>query len=228
MSASETLARIVAITAELTLRDSNDAPEITIEELARSHGVTPGQIERDIQTLTLLGDSADSDWLLSLRIVQEANRISIASSGPFQRPVRLTPEEMLAMQMALVAEGHVELAAKLGGEADASAPVRPQLSPTIPDLVSDAITGQRRLRCRYASDRRDEPSVRIIQPHQAVEYRSRVYIVAWCEKSNAWRRFRLDRILEAEHDGTFQPRQDFVPLRSTDEVFQAGKVEEVL
>lgn len=226
MSAPESLTRIVALTAELTLRERSGAPWITIGELAKSFGVTPKQIERDLQTLTLLGESADSDWLLSLRIIQDGDRVSLVSNGPFQRPIRFTPEELLAVQMALVAEGHVELAARVGGEArDARREARVEGS--IADTVSEAITRRNRVRCRYAAERRGEPTDRTIQPHQAVEYRNRVYIVAWCEKSNAWRRFRLDRILEAKHDGAFEPREDFTPLRATAEVFLAGQVEEV-
>jgi proteasome accessory factor C len=229
MSASETLTRIVAMVAELTLRERSDAPWMTRAELAQALGVSTKQVDRDLRTLTLLGDGADSEWLLSLRVLLEGDKVSIMSNGPFQRPLRLTPVELLAVQMALVGEGQAELATRLGGvataNASATASTRP---PSIASQVSDAITGQRRLRCRYAGDRRGDPTDRIIQPHQAVEYRNHVYVVAWCERSDGWRRFRLDRILQAEHHGTFEPRADFVPVKATDEVFQAPRVEAVL
>ena len=228
MSAAEPLTRIVAMVAELTLREQSGAPWMTRADLAQSLGVSVTQVGRDLETLTLLGDGADSDWLLSLRVLLEGDKVAIMSNGPFQRPLRLTPVELLAVQMALVGEGEVPLAAKMGGAASAALPDRPRPSPTLADRVGEAITGQRRLRCRYAGDRRGEPTERTIQPHQAVEYRNYVYVVAWCERSNGWRRFRLDRILQAEHDGTFEPRADFTPLRATSEVFQAGQVEEVV
>ena len=228
MSASEALTRIVSMVAQLTLRERSGAAWMTRAELARSLGVSPKQVAQDLETLTLLGDGADSEWLLSLRVMLEDDKVSITSSGPFQRPLRLTPVELLAVQMALVGEGHVELAARLGGAASAGSTAHSAKPASIADRVGDAIARQGRLRCRYAGDRRGEPSERTIQPHQAVEYRNRTYIVAWCERSNGWRRFRLDRVLQAEHDGDFEPRADFTPLRTTDEVFQARQVEEVV
>jgi predicted DNA-binding transcriptional regulator YafY len=229
LSASETLTRIIAMVAELTLRERSGAPWITVAELAGSLGVTPKQVARDIETLTMLDDGADTEWLLSLRVMLEDDKVSIESSGQFQRPLRFTPTELLAVQMALITEGEVELAARLGGASSARAPARgSDRPPTIADRVSSAITDQRRLRCRYASDRLGEPKLRTIQPHQAVEYRNRVYVVAWCELSNGWRHFRLDRILEAEHEGTFEFRGDFTPLEATSEVFKAPQIEDVL
>ena len=228
MSASGTLTRIVAMVAELSLRERSNAPWMTRAELAESLGVSIKQVLQDLDVLTLLGNSAESDWLLSLRVMVADDKVAISSSGPFQRPLRLTPEELLAVQMALIGEGQVELAARLGGAATATRPSPAASQLSIADQVSEAITGQRRLRCRYAGDRRGEPTDRTIQPHQAVEYRNHTYIVAWCERSNGWRRFRLDRILQAEHDGTFEPRLDFTPLRATAQVFQAASVEEVV
>ena len=42
-----------------------------------------------------------------------------------------------------------------------------------------------------------EPSRRTIEPHQLVQAGRAWYLVAWCEKSKATRRFRVERILEA-------------------------------
>ena len=99
MTASDRFSRIVSLVADMT-REGGDPQDITT--VAERHGMSVAELNADIGTLTLLGDRAiDSDWLLSLRIEQQADQLTLSSSGPFRRPVRLSPEEQLAIQLAL-------------------------------------------------------------------------------------------------------------------------------
>jgi hypothetical protein len=99
VTASDRFSRIVSLVADMT-REGGDPQDITA--VAERHGISVEELNADIGTLTLLGDRAiDSDWLLSLRIEQQADQLTLSSSGPFRRPVRLSPEEQLAIQLAL-------------------------------------------------------------------------------------------------------------------------------
>ena len=102
MTADVQFQRIVALVAELTRAERQGDDTITLRQLAERHDVTDRTIADDIRTLTILGDRAqEADWLLSIRIWQQEDRVSITSAGPFRRPVRLSPEEQLAVQLAL-------------------------------------------------------------------------------------------------------------------------------
>src|SRR5688572_3108803 len=101
MTASAQFSRIVSLVADLTRRNRNGDHAATIAELARQHGVSERDINADIRTLTVLTDRMPPDWLLSLQVWQQADEVSITSKGQFRRPVRLSPEEQLAVQVAL-------------------------------------------------------------------------------------------------------------------------------
>jgi proteasome accessory factor C len=175
----------------------------------------------------VLTDRLESDWLLSLRLWQQEDQVSVSSSGPFRRPVRLSPEEQLAVQMALALDpGGTELATRLAslwsGEAAAgSANAVRDESPL--ELVRQAVREHIVLEIDYAGEANREVRTRVIQPHQVAESGVRTYIVAWAGDVGAWRHFRLDRIVAARITEThFEPRTDFEPMKQPRDAFRPG------
>ena len=226
MTATEQFARIVSLVAELSRRERRGEDAPAIHDLAERHGVTDRDIADDIRTLTVLGDRAhEAEWLLSIRIWQQEDRVSITSEGPFRRPVRLSPEEALAVQMALALDADgAGLATRLtnlwnGETVTASVKGKREESPA--DLVRMAIRDHAVLEIEYAGEARREVRTRCIQPHQMVESGVRTYVVAWTEDVGAWRHFRLDRILSASMtDRRFEPRSDFEPMEQPRDSFR--------
>ena len=74
--------------AELNRRRSSDEPAVTFGRLAELFGTTAEQIQADIRRLTF-HDSSESEWLLSLQLLVEGDRVEGGSCGPFRRPMRL-------------------------------------------------------------------------------------------------------------------------------------------
>jgi predicted DNA-binding transcriptional regulator YafY len=199
----------------------------SLGQLAREFGVTPQQIAADIRTLTLLGDHSDAEWLLSLSVWQQEDRVSVVSRGPFRRPLRFTPDELLAVQLALAMDPDgAAVAAKLNLPASpgqAAPPERPVRPGPAADLLSEAARHHRRVELLYAGEGERFGTRWVVEPHQLVGYRGRTYIVAWTGDATGWRHFRVDRVIDALDAGTtFTPREDFLPVLEPADLFRAS------
>ena len=206
-TAAGQLNRIVQMVAELSRRERAGLEPLSLDEVAASLGVSPREVERDLRTLTAGGDSADHDWLASLSVLQEGDRIAVSSQGPFRRPIRLTPEEIVAIQVGLAADPDAqpltrELAALLQLEpqaADRWATEQPSVTDEarVTDLARRAMNDLRCLEILYAGSRAGEPAHRTVEVHQVVRSGGHTYLVAWCRGKQAPRHFRADRVLDA-------------------------------
>jgi proteasome accessory factor C len=235
-TASTQLNRIVTVVAELSRREAVGAPALTLAEVAAGQGTTPEQIQRDVRALSQASDEPDAEWLQSLSIWQEGDRLSVASRGPFRRPIRFTGDELLALQVGLATEedGECALSKELAGVVRAEAPARAGDSTVamrlasgageaaVADLARRAMDQGRVVSILYAGERDRAGTARSIEPHQVVFAEGRVYIVAWCRKSAGWRNFRADRVIDAIPElDHFRPRPDFVPFAEGEAVFRA-------
>lgn len=231
-TAAAQLNRILSIVADFSRREAQGEPAPTVSELATTYGTTPEQIQRDVRTLTLASDDPDVDWLNSLAIWQEGDRVSVLSRGPFRRPIRFTAEEMLAIQLGLAMETGEPPALSCGlaalvaaAEEDASRfglrPSAGEGESGVVALVRRAMDERRMLEILYTGERA-AASTRVIEPHQVAYAGGRYYIVAWCRKAGGWRNFRADRVLEASPlDERFVSREDFRPFEAEAAIFTA-------
>jgi proteasome accessory factor C len=71
------------------------------------------------------------------------------------------------------------------------------ISEAINSVVTEAIALQLCVEIKYAGITKDDLSVRVIDPVQTYSQDDFVYLKSWCRESQAWRSFRMDRILEA-------------------------------
>lgn len=227
MSASADFTRIVSLVAELTRDERAGAGLSTLDDLAARHGVTEEVVNADLRALTLLGDHAEADWLLSLRVWQQDRHVSVSSGGPFRRPVRLSPEEQLAIQVALVLDPQGQaLAARLaalwaGDRVPPSAATHGADDPAA--IARQAVRRHVELVMTYSGEGEREAREWLLHPHQIAEVKDRRYLVAWASEVGEWRHFRLDRVLAARlRDVRFEPRADFVPLTRPEDVYRPG------
>ena len=198
-------------------------------------------ILQDLRILTEAGDDSNDTWLLSLVVTQDRDRVSVQSRGPYRRPIRLTPEELLVLQAALATEDGVrdETRAKLevlsSAALDAADVVRAVpvgLGPEVAVVAraEQAMGEGRALRLRYVGEGAERPSERVVEVHDVVSALGRHYLVAWCRVAGTWRRFRADRVLDAEVlDEEFTRRGDVPVIRDRADLFAAPPdgVEEV-
>lgn len=229
-TAAEQVNRIVQLVAELSRRERDGSGFVPLRELAGRFGVAAAQIERDVRALAGVNDDPDHDWLSSLLVLQEGDRIALQSRGHFRRPIRLTPDEAAAIQIALaMAEGDDELSGELAALLVAGAAAARAWhvagagwggAAEVADAAALAARERRCLALRYAGSEGDATE-RVVEVHRIVESQGRCYLIAWCRRSRGRRHFRADRVLSATMlDETFAVRPEMDADRSPGSVFQ--------
>lgn len=204
MTTPEQMNRIVHLVADLTRRNRDGEASAHLAELAGRLGTTARQIGADIRTLTLLDNDSDADWLLSIRVGLEGDRVSITSAGPYRRPIRFTTDEVMAMQIGLNA---VSRSAPVLTDQLARLLARPEPQPAalshpiagddgFSETIRHAIDHRRKIEIKYTSEGAGGGIGRVVHPYQLVARDGRSYLIAWCERVEDWRRFRFDRIID--------------------------------
>ena len=200
------LARMLALVPYL-----QQHPGIETAEAAAVFGVTERQVRDDLDLLFFCGLPGYTPGDL-IEVSYEGERITLRNADTIARPLRLTPEEALALVVAaraLAAEpGLVErdaldralakLEAAFGAVEEAGrVDVSLDAAGETLALAERATEARRRLRISYHNPSRDEVTERDVDPMRVVNVDGRWYLEAWCRRVEDVRLFRLDRVLDA-------------------------------
>lgn len=224
------LARLLNLVPYLQAR-----PGIRIADAAADLGVSEEQLRDDLELLWVCGLPGYGPGDL-IDMAFDGDRVALTYDAGIDRPLRLTPDEALALVVALrmLAEtpGVADQAAidraltKIEAAAGAEAPVAVRL-PGNPDRLSalrEAVARGRALRLTYYAATRDRTSERIVDPVRVVVVGGHGYLEAWCRKAQGWRWFRADRIdalTVLDEPAAAPPQTQPGPLDNG--VFQPGK-----
>lgn len=163
------------------------------------------------------------DAMIEVFIDPDTEWVSVSHDFYFNRPLRLTPDQALALVGAgsglanildddttPLASGLRKLAAQLGIEPGETITIKlGGGDPAVMQEVRDAAATHRQLELDYYSHSRDERSTRVVDPHGVFSEDGEWYLAAWCHRAEAPRFFRLDRIYSAAPTGdVFEPRDD--------------------
>jgi proteasome accessory factor C len=142
----------------------------------------------------------------------DGDRVTVTYDAGIDRPLRLTPDEALALVVALrmLAEtpgiGNREAIARALAKVEEAAGehlgapvavVRPGNLPGSVDRLEQfrgAVERRRALRITYYSATRDQTSERVVDPMRVLVVGGHSYLEAWCRRAEAVRLFRVDRI----------------------------------
>jgi proteasome accessory factor C len=201
-ASADRLARLLNLVPYLLAR-----PGILIADAAADLGVTERQLREDLELLWVCGLPGYGPGDL-IDMAFDGDHVTITYDAGIDRPLRLTPDEALALVVALrmLAEtpgmanrDAIERAlAKIEDAAGelAGAPVAVRL-PGDTDRVEalrGAVQRGRALRVTYYTAARDETTERTIDPIRVLMVSGRAYLEAWCRRAEAVRMFRVDRI----------------------------------
>jgi len=229
--AQNQIQRLVELVAWMSQRDIEEP--VSYRDAARHLGIPERALQEDLQVLLDLTESY-KPWLGSLSVALTAGGFILGSRGSFRRPLRLSRDEALTLMLGLTGlPGGRDLAARLGGDFAASQDGKETerswaIGPTPAERMTQLLGLARRARDEHRkldilySASAGEPSRRTIEPHQLVQAGKTWYLVAWCEKSKATRRFRVERILEALLlDQSFTPRPEVKLVKSPKDLLVA-------
>jgi len=191
-------------------------PDSPKDEIALRFGITVDQLDDDLALVLMIGvpPYSPGDYLDVEE--DEDGHVSIRLADYFQRPLRLTPAEglaLLAAGRALLAvpgsdpDGPLATAlAKLEDALDLPGLVVDVGEPTQLEAIRAAVADRRRVEIEYWSAGRDETTTRRIDPEVVFFATGEWYVGAYCHRAHDERMFRVDRIRSvALTDETFEP-----------------------
>ena len=216
MAASTRLQRLLSIVPWIV-----DHPGATVAEVCSRFAIDEPDLLGAFDLLQFVGVHPFSPDAL-IDVVLEDGCVWLHLAQPFGRPLRLTPEEGLALVAAgrsmvgspgvdadgSLARGLAKLARSLGITDDGAVDVRlaAEVAPELLERLRTAARERRRVAIEYYSFARDEQTTREIDPHQVFADQGRWYVAAWCHRAKGERIFRVDRISRAEAlDVGFEP-----------------------
>ncbi len=214
-SAEDRLGRLLAIVPWVA---AHDGPPVA--EVCRRFGVEEKALVEDLNLLFLCGVYPFTpDVLIDVDFAD--GRVWIRMADYFRRPLRLSPQEGLALVSAgsallavpgadpdgALATALAKLETVLGVGAGDSIDV--ELGPAAPGIleaVRRASETVHKVRIDYYSFGRDDHTTRVVRPWRVFNAAGHWYLAGWCETAAAERLFRVDRITRADVlDSTFVP-----------------------
>lgn len=180
----------------------------TVDEICQRFEIPRDRLVDDLSTLSFVGVAPFSpDRLVEVAI--DGDRVEIHLPQAFDRPLRLTSEEALALVAAGASLLAIPGADPQGPLARALAKVGATLGPggeqavevslgraddEILGRLRQAVAEHRRVRLDYYSYGRDEHTEREVDPHRLWSDQGSWYLAGWCHLAGADRLFRVDRI----------------------------------
>jgi proteasome accessory factor C len=186
-------------------------PGVTIAELAARFEVSERELEHDLELLPMCGlPPYTADRLIDVSVIDGEVEIRLAEY--FERPLRLTPAEglaLLAAGRALLAvpgsDDRGPLATALAKLDDAlGAPGSLAIDVGASDQLQrlqDAAADDERVEIDYYSFARDEMTTRVVDPWRVFHAFGAWYVAAWCHRAQGERLFRVDRVRAARATG---------------------------
>lgn len=182
-------------------------PGIEIAQAAADLGVGERQLREDLELLWLCGLPGYGPGDL-IDMAFDGDRVTITYDAGMDRPLRLTPDEALALLVALrmlaetpglaeresISRALSKIEHAAGDLADAPVAVRLPANADRVEEFRGAVERRRALRITYYTATRDENSERVVDPMRVLMVGGRAYLEGWCRRAGAVRLFRVDRI----------------------------------
>jgi proteasome accessory factor C len=211
-------------------------PGILVAEAAADLGVSERQLREDLELLWVCGLPGYGPGDL-IDMALDGDRVTISHDAGIDRPLRLTPDEALALIVALrmlaetpgagnrdaIERALAKIENAAGDLADAPVAVRLPANAERLDRLRAAVDSGHALHLTYYTATRDETTERVVDPMRMLMVGGKAYLEAWCRRAEATRMFRVDRIDDfTELDEPARPPVEAVPHDLSAGVFTPG------
>ena len=211
-------------------------PGIPVAHAAADLGVTERQLREDLELLWVCGLPGYGPGDL-IDMAFDGDRVTITYDAGIDRPLRLTPDEALALVVALrmlaetpgtgnrdvIERALAKIESAAGDLADAPVAVRLPADNEKLGGIRAATERGHALRLTYYTAARDETTDRVVDPIRVLLVGGRNYLEAWCRRAEGTRLFRMDRIdAYTELDEPAAPPPQAVLHDVRDGVFHPG------
>jgi proteasome accessory factor C len=211
-------------------------PGIAVAEAAVDLGMSERQLREDLELLWVCGLPGYGPGDL-IDMAFDGDRVTVTYDAGIDRPLRLTPDEALALVVALrmlaetpgmgnrdaIQRALAKIESAAGDVADAPVAVRLPGNDDRLATIRGAVERRRALRLTYYTATRDETTVRVVDPMRVIVVGGRAYLEAWCRRAEAVRRFRVDRVdglVALDEPAAPPPQAQLTDVR--DGIFQPG------
>ena len=183
----------------------------SLTEIANHFEVSEKHALELIGQLVVTGPSQGGGGLVDIDF-EDADSIFVTDAKSLDRPVKLSEFEASSLLGGLhyleqfpnlvdvqIVSGLISKIQKALPNVDS--PINVVAAPVaaeIRSIITQAIEGGRSIDITYAGITKDDVSIRTIDPVSTHSQDDFVYLKSWCRNSQAWRSFRLDRIVTAE------------------------------
>lgn len=204
MTSASRLSRILNLVPYLLAR-----PGIRLDTAAADLGISVAELRDDLTLLWMCGLPGYGPGDL-IDIAFDDDTVTVTYDAGMTRPVRLSPDEALALVVALqmladtpglsdrdAVRRTLGKVAEAAGDAATSAnqvSVATTVDEAGVDVFSRIVAKGNAVRLTYYSAGRDKTTERVVDPIRVVIADDHAYLHAWCRSAEDIRRFRLDRI----------------------------------
>lgn len=205
LNSSERVARLLTIIPWVASR-----PGVTLEEIADRFGYPRSHLEADLLEVVQFVGVYPFTPDTMIEVTLDDDRVWIHYADWFARPLRLTPDQAVALMAAGTSvlelsgdedgpllRGLTKLGAALGTQDALEIRLGSAPEHTL-DLLRGAIADHQVVALDYYVFGRDERTSRDIEPHRFFADAGQWYVAAHCRLADAERVFRIDRIVSAE------------------------------
>ena len=182
----------------------------SLQQVAKQFDITEKHALELIGQLVVTGPSQNGGGLVDIDF-EDAESIFVSDAKSLDRPIKFTSLEAATLlgglhyleQFPNLADPQIiaGLITKIQSllpslESPISVITTPILS-GVHEVLTKSIANKRAVKISYAALSKDDLSDRLVDPMQLYVRDDFTYLQAWCRSSQAWRNFRLDRIIEA-------------------------------
>jgi proteasome accessory factor C len=195
----------------------------SVDEVCRRFGLTRTQLMAELNLLWMVGVYPWTAAELIEWQIDDDDRLSFMLADWFARPLRLTPDQALALIVTArgleavpgtdpggaLARGVAKIAAVLGVDPEAVEIDFGDAEEATMELLREASTDRRQVEIRYYTYGRDRHTRRVIDPWRVFSDGGEWYVEGYCHDNDARRLFRVDRIESAVLlEASFEPPPD--------------------